>query len=110
MRKQWRCFFCDEVFTRYEDAAEHFGKDDACEADTPACKLAAHTKHLIRYLRKLENELRRYMMEDSDVMRSIYTLEADHAQALIRAEEKGYSKGIQEMKNQGYCVEPSKHK
>lgn len=33
MRKQWRCFFCDEVFTRRKDAAEHFGRDDACEAE-----------------------------------------------------------------------------
>lgn len=97
-RKQWRCFFCDEVFTRRQDAAEHFGCDDACEADIPACRLTAHEGHLVHYIRKLENELRRYQTEDSDVMRSIMTLEADHRQALIRAEEDGYNKGVQDMK------------
>lgn len=97
MRKQWRCFFCDEVFTGFKQAAEHFGVDDACEADIPACKLTAHEGHLITYIRKLEKELRRYMTEDSDVMRSIQTLEADHRQALIRAEEAGYNKGVRDM-------------
>lgn len=97
MRKQWRCFFCDEVFTRFKDAAEHFGCDDACEADAPACKIAAHEGHLVKYIRKLEGELRRYMSEDSDVMRSIMTLESDHRQALIRAEEEGYNKGVRDM-------------
>ena len=53
-RKQWRCFFCDEVFTRAKDAAEHFGVDEACEADVPACKIAAHEGHLVKYIRKLE--------------------------------------------------------
>jgi len=95
-RKTWRCFFCDEVFTRHEDALEHFGRDDACEADAPACKIAAHEGHLIRYIRKLENELSRYMSEDSDVMRSIMTLEFEHKRALIREEEKGYARGLRD--------------
>lgn len=101
MRKQWRCFFCDEVFTRFKDAAEHFGCDDACEADVPACKIASHEGHLVKYIRKLENELRRHMSEDSDVMRSIMTLEADHRQALIRAEEEGYARGVRDMQISG---------
>jgi hypothetical protein len=96
MRKHWRCFFCDEVFTRFKDAAEHFGVDDACEADVPACKIAAHEGHLVRYIRKLEHELRRHMTEDSDVMRAIMTLEAEHRQALIRAEEAGFEKGMRD--------------
>lgn len=100
-RKQWRCFFCDEVFIGFKAAAEHFGVDDACEADTPACKIAAHEGHLVRYIRKLEKEVRRYMSEDSDVMRSIQTLEADHRTALVRAEERGYAKGVEDMKAQG---------
>ena len=91
---QWRCFFCDETFTRREDAAEHFGTDNACETDAPACRIAAHEGHLVHYIRKLEAELRRYQSEDSDVMRSIMSLEADHATALKRAEEKGYARGL----------------
>lgn len=97
-RKQWRCFFCDEVFTRFKDAAEHFGSDDACEADMPACKIAAHEGHLVHYIRKLEAELASYRSDDSDIMRSIMTLESDHRQALIRAEEEGYGKGIRDTK------------
>lgn len=108
-RKQWRCFFCDEVFKRFKDAAEHFGCDDACEADVPACKIAAHEGHLIKYIRKLENELRRYVTEDSDVMRSIMTLECEQGEKLREAEERGYAKGVQDMKAQGYCTEPSAH-
>jgi hypothetical protein len=30
-------------------------------------------------------------------MRSIYAMEADHRQALIRAEEEGYNKGVRDM-------------
>lgn len=97
-RKQWRCFFCDDVFSTRHEAAEHFGAFNACEADVPACKIAGHEKHLVHYIRKLEQELSRYQSEDSDVMRSIMTLEADHRQALIRAEEDGYNKGVRDMR------------
>jgi hypothetical protein len=104
-RKQWRCFFCDEVFTSRRLAAEHFGVDDACEADTPACKLTSHQGHLVTYIRKLEKALRRYVFEDSYVMRSIMALEADHRQALIRAEEEGYGKGIRDSRNETRTAE-----
>lgn len=93
-RKTWRCFFCDEVFTRRKDASEHFGCFDSCEADIPACKIAAHEGHLVHYIRTLEGELRRYRDEDSDVMRSIMTLESEHAAALRNEEEKGYARGL----------------
>ncbi len=108
-RKQWRCFFCDEVFTRRADAAEHFGVDDSCEADVPACKIAAHEGHLVKYIRKLESELRRYVREDSDIARSIMTLEADQGDKLRRAEEDGYAKGVRDMRAQGLCPEPALH-
>lgn len=35
--KQWRCYFCDEVFTTKEAAFHHFGPDDHEEQDVPAC-------------------------------------------------------------------------
>lgn len=109
MARQWRCFFCDVVFTRRRDAAEHFGCDDACEADVPACRIAAHEGHLVTYIRRLERELRRYVREDSDVMRAMMTLESEHAGALLAAEERGYARGVADMKAQGYCVEPQAH-
>lgn len=90
--KQWRCFHCDEVFTgRW--AAEHFGKDGA----TPACKIKSHEGHLVTYIRELEDQIERYRADDSHVMRSIQALEADHRQALIRAEEEGYNRGVRDM-------------
>lgn len=92
-KKQWRCFHCNAVFTREKDAAEHFGAD---QADTPACCLRDHEHHLVAYIRRLEQELARYRADDSDVMRSIRTLEAEHAAALRGAEEAGYAKGLRD--------------
>lgn len=94
-RKRWRCFHCDDVFTSFKLAREHFG---ANEMEAPACKLASHEGHLVTYIRKLEDELAQYRAEDSHVMRSIWSLEADQRQALIRAEEDGYNKGVRDMR------------
>jgi hypothetical protein len=94
MRKQWRCFHCDEVFLSVKRAREHFGAD---QMETPACKLAGHEGHLITYIRKLEDHLAQYRAEDSHIMRAMWSMEADHRQALIRAEEEGYNKGVRDM-------------
>lgn len=93
-RKQWRCFHCDEVFISFKCAAAHFGYDETKE---PACQLKSHDRHLVDYIRDLEGQLDSYRADDSHVMRSIYSLEADHRQALIRAEEAGYDKGVRDM-------------
>lgn len=102
MRKRWRCFHCDQIFTRPVDAREHFG---AHQEDTPACCLRDHEHHLVHYIRRLEQELARYRSDDSDVMRSILTLESGHRQALQRAEELGYERGVNDMKTLGYRTE-----
>jgi len=94
MRKQWRCFHCDEVFKNRCCAAKHFGYS---EHNAPACKIAAHEGHLVNYIRKLEDDIARYREQDSDAMRSLMTLEVYHRQALIRAEEEGYNKGVRDM-------------
>lgn len=96
-RKKWRCFHCDEVFTSPRCAVLHFGNS---EYQTPACQLKSHERHLVEYIRDLEGQLDGYRAEDSHIMRSIYTLEVDHRQALIRAEEEGYNKGIRDMSAQ----------
>lgn len=92
-RKQWRCYHCDTVFTNVFEAGRHFG---AAESATCACVLP-HEQHLVEHIRDLEAQLDRYRAEDSDVMRSIMTLEAGHRQALIRAEEDGYNRGVRDM-------------
>lgn len=90
----WTCFFCNEHFTSRAAASQHFG---AMEDQEPVCKIKSHEGHLVHYIRKLENDLRRYREDDSDVMRSIMVLESDHAMALQRAEELGYSRGVRDM-------------
>lgn len=35
--KAWRCFHCDEVFRSRKSAWLHFGPDDECEKEVPAC-------------------------------------------------------------------------
>lgn len=94
MSKQWRCFHCGEVFRRFHLAAEHFGHEEGAQ---PACRLKAHEGHLVHYIRSLEDQLARYRAEDSDVLRSIYTLEAEHQRALRQAEEEGYNRGVNDM-------------
>jgi hypothetical protein len=91
--KTWRCFHCDEVFTTAREAASHFGGE---EGALTACQIKAFEFHLVHRIRDLEDQLARYRAEDSDVMRSIMTLEADHRQALIRAEEQGYARGLRD--------------
>lgn len=101
MRKQWRCFHCNAVFINRHEAGIHFGAD---VAGTCACVLP-HEQHLVEYIRDLEAQLGRYRADDSDVMRSIMTLEADHRAALQREEEKGYERGVRDMKALGYRTE-----
>ncbi len=36
-RKTWRCFHCDEVFRSRKAAWAHFGSDEDCEKQPPAC-------------------------------------------------------------------------
>lgn len=94
-RKTWRCYHCDTVFLNPAHAAEHFGPD---ETTTPACKLSLSEGHLVTYIRKLEEELRRHRNEDSDILRACYSKDAEHREAVQRAEERGYDRGVQEAK------------
>lgn len=94
MRTKWRCFHCNEVFTDKRCATAHFG---ASENNYAACQIKSFEGHLVEYIRKLEAQLDQYRAEDSLVLRSIYSQEADHRQALIRAEEDGYGRGVVDM-------------
>lgn len=94
-RKSWRCFHCDTVFLNPKHAAEHFGED---EGSLPACKLTNSEGHLITYIRKLEKELAAHRREDSDVLRAMYAKESEQTEAVRRAEERGYDRGVQEAK------------
>lgn len=53
--KKWRCFHCDEVFTRREDAKVHFGLE--CFSILPACvEKITHTDEQLRELRHRAKE------------------------------------------------------
>lgn len=90
----WRCFHCDATFTKAQErwAREHFGDD---MGDLPVCKMRLPGEHeLLSALRKAQRELRRFYAEDTDLIRAIYAMRADHADALRREEERGYEKGL----------------
>jgi hypothetical protein len=109
MKKKWRCYFCDEVFTNKDKAAEHFGVFEACEADVPACKLMQHQEEFIKYVRGLEQEIRLYQDDNQPLQRAMFALNDEINSKVKEAEEKGYAKAVQDMMKQGYCVEPAKH-
>jgi len=83
--KSWRCFHCDEVFTDPKEARTHFGDVQGSKA------VCTYTADEIRH-----NEwcLRRYREEDTDLHRQIAHMQTEHTQALMRAEESGYAKGL----------------
>jgi hypothetical protein len=90
--KEWRCFHCDDVFTSKVDAENHFGRWDGAD---PACRIKAPGEFaLLQALRNVEDQLTRYRVEDSDVMRARASMMSDHRQALRREEEKGYARGL----------------
>jgi hypothetical protein len=83
--RSWRCFHCDEVFDDETKARAHFGATDLAQ---PACYIGAVD------VRAMEQELARYRAEDSDLDRRYHAMQADHATALRREEEKGYARGL----------------
>lgn len=92
----WRCFHCDATFTKaqYRWAREHFGSD---EGELPVCQMRVPGEaHILTALRNAQDELASYRNDDSDLMRIIYSMSADHAEALRRQEELGYEKGLKD--------------
>lgn len=94
--KTWRCFHCDEVLRTQRDARLHFGNTNGSE---PACLIKAPGEFaLLTVLRNAEDELARHRSEDTDVLRAMWSMQSDHAEALRREEEKGYARGIEDAK------------
>lgn len=95
----WRCFHCDATFTLAQRkwAAEHFGRAEDAE---PVCLIrTAGETALLSALRKAEDELVGYRAEDSLILRAMCSMQADHAQALKREEERGYAKGLADARH-----------
>lgn len=89
--KQWRCFFCDEVFDDKEAARLHFGNEQMGE---PACQISASDGGLLARVRELEATIHRYVIEEHGLDSALASVFADHTRALIRAEQEGYDKGL----------------
>lgn len=90
----WRCFHCGETFTLKQErwAREHFGRRPDAQ---PVCLIrTAGEAALLSALRKAEDLLESYRREDGDILRAMWSMQADHASALRREEERGYNKGV----------------
>lgn len=90
--KSWRCFHCDEFFTDPKEAATHFG---GVQGAQPLCKFDGDE------IRHMEWCLAKYRDEDTDLHRQIASLQGEHTQALMRAEEAGYAKGLKDGRELG---------
>lgn len=94
----WRCYHCGDVFTDPEAARAHFGDTPAAE---PGCLIKVRLggeRGLLTALRKTEQQLARYVNDDSDALRQLRTLQYRHAEALQAAEEAGYQRGLRDAK------------
>jgi hypothetical protein len=87
----WRCFHCDETFTDWIQARNHFGYSPADGA--PACRTTRAFDAEIYHLKK---RLELYQEEDTELHREIHRLNCEHTKALIRAEEEGYARGLRD--------------
>lgn len=83
----WRCFHCDEAFTDRSAASEHFGTS---EMQRPACLIS------IAEYRSMEETCRRYCEEDTDLHRALAAKASEMSQAVQRAEETGYARGLRD--------------
>jgi hypothetical protein len=106
----WTCFHCGEHFAGTRagalEARMHFGGDPDAQ---PGCliKLGLLDQTFLVTIRLLEEEifklnavLGRYRDEDSDKDRQMASLIGDHRIALQREEEKGYARGMADMRKE----------
>jgi hypothetical protein len=94
----WRCFHCGDTFTKAQRqwARYHFGSN---EGEQPVCLIrSAGEDALLVAMRNMQDELARHRAEDSDLIRAMWSMQADHRSALLRAEEGGYTKGVRDAR------------
>lgn len=92
----WRCFHCGDTFAIHQErwAREHFGRDEGAE---PVCLIrTAGESALLTALRRAEAELAVWRSETAPILTAMHAMQADHRNALIREEERGYNKGIRD--------------
>ncbi|MBN3776972.1 hypothetical protein G3O06_05235 [Burkholderia sp. Ac-20345] len=92
----WTCFHCGETFTTVGSARDHFGAVPTAE---PGCMVRVSLgaeRGLLMALRKTEEQLARYMEDDTDLHRAMYRMQNRHADQLRVAEEAGYERGLRD--------------
>lgn len=94
----WTCFHCGETFLLDGLAEDHFGTRQCAE---PGCQIKkGHERNMLHKIRELETEIWAYRSETDEESRKHYARQAEYAQALIREEEKGYNKGVADMRTE----------
>lgn len=96
----WRCFHCGETFTKAQErwAREHFGLDPDAK---PVCLIrTAGESALLTALREAEHQLAHYRAEDGLILNAMYSMSADHRSAIADAEQRGYDRGVADMRSQ----------
>jgi hypothetical protein len=92
----WRCFHCGDAFTKAQErhARDHFGRD--C-SQQPVCLIREPGEYnVLRALRDAQDDLAAYRAEDTELHRALHAMSADHAAALRREEDRGYSNGLRD--------------
>ncbi|WP_421793520.1 hypothetical protein [Hydrocarboniphaga effusa] len=90
----WRCFHCDDFFTDWIQARNHFGHTP--EDGAPVCKTERSTDSTVYHLKR---QLELYQREDTELHRALHARDAEHRTALIREEEKGYARGLRDAQH-----------
>lgn len=95
----WRCFHCGDNFTDANHAAAHFGIDQLA---TPGCVavLRHGEQHLLEKIIRQERELALLRAEDTELVRWQWFKDSQSATHITAAEQKGYDKGVAQMRDQ----------
>jgi hypothetical protein len=87
----WTCFHCGTHFggnfQGWQEALHHFG---------PTVQGDAWCQYTARQVRAMEETLQSYREEDTPRDRFLHKIQAEHAVALRREEEKGYERGLRD--------------
>lgn len=89
----WRCFHCDEMFTDWIAARNHFGYTP--EDGAPSCRTTrGEDSELYHMKRRLES----YQREDTELHRALHAKDAEMHTKVCQAEEQGYARGLEDTK------------
>jgi len=95
----WKCFHCDDTFTAWHRARDHFGLN---EHALPACQIKAGEIGLVEALRKAEADCEQawFMIhnESTEAAKAYYAQQARHRQQMIAIEQVGYERGLADAK------------